>query len=727
MVILSYIALGIVLAAVITIVVGRHSRKTFAYRYSLMILIGAVFAGLVLIYYPFAYQKFTEVYGKTGFHLFIVSAAQSIQTAFRTFVLDGEWADFLDNELEIPIQATIIGLGLNVMAPVLTFSAILSLFNEIRAKYRTFRMARGSNDLIVMAELNKDSIFLAEDIIRTNKKARIIFTDVYPEEDESNYELKEKAKKINAVFLRSDVSELVVPKRNALTDFFLIGHDEEENVMQAQKLFEKYKDQKKTRIFVRAVHEGNSIILNSMAATLEIEQHDKDDKTKNIPYEEMKDAIRNGGILKLRRFDPEQEVAWREIPKMNFIREAFSSAKEKDDKTLSILVIADTHLAYMLVKTLLWYCQSDKFDLVMNIVYTDQSKLQSVENESESWPADIRYLLNMQCPDIISTNKVRKEDDAYYDIEFFEKDDFVKCYFHYLYGQGSQGSEQIDNQASAYELSEKEKQTYEKWKRISQTDAVFIDSQKDIDTIETAIKVRTAFACAKVMPEIYAVCTDDEDILSKANSNYSLTTHKAAPYDIRFIGKRSDIYTYENILNADNEELGFCQHIKWAHVNNGLGDYSGDLISYEKREYNRLSSLSKALYLRNVIADPEKELEREAAIDLIRKKDEKDKDPKIYEDVLFEKRLVFRDEYECEKFPSNPEKRWHCDCAKCRLRRIIEHNRWNAYMRTIGYVSENTPNSAASDGVNVDSSIPKIHGDLVPFHELDEIEQMKDS
>ncbi|MBQ3291248.1 MAG: hypothetical protein IJH43_02575 [Mogibacterium sp.] len=730
----SWLSLTIVAAAGLVNIIGRQQRKTWAFRYSLVILSSAVFVALVLVYYPFVHADYLETYQEDNIKITVITLMQCIQGALRTFVLDGEWADFIRNGAEISPHASIIGLLLNIMAPVLTFSAILSMFNEIRSRYRLFKMSIGGHDLAIMSELNDDSICLAEDIIRKNKKAGVVFTDVYPEDDESNFELKEKAKKINAVFLRTDISELEIRERNALTEYFIIGHDEEENVMQAEKLFRRNEDREQTSIFVRAVHESNAVILDSIGASIKDERFTTDGRKNDLTYVQMKNRISDGRVIKFRRFDPELEVAWREIPEMNFLKEAFNGQADPD-KILSVLVIANTHFAFTIVRTLLWYCQSDKFKLKLNIVYTDRSKLETVQDESESWPADIRYLLEQECPDIICTNKKCADGDAYYDIEFFEIDEFEEMYNKSPYGTEQKDPEPDEtlSEAEKKRLEEKRKEQARKWARIKSTAAVIIDTQNDVTTIETALKVRTAFTRAVLLPEIYAVCTDDQNILAGLNggdgrSAIVLSTYKKDPYGITFIGKRSDIYKYDNFRNTENDRQGFIQHIKWSSVHEKNSDFRSKLISYEQREYNRLSSMSKAIYLRNAICIPPEKPDEQNRSGAIKDQTAFSENQNAIDDtVKFEKGLRFRDEYKCEKYPDDPEKRWECRCSKCILRRKIEHNRWNAYMRTIGYKHEVKPALAGNTDVEVAKALAKVHADLVPFNKLGDDEILKDS
>ena len=78
--------------------------------------------------------------------------------------------------------------------------------------------------------------------MKNDKKATIVFTDVFPHGEEQNYELVERAKALGALCFKKDI--LVVNfrlhsrcERAALT-FFVIGANEAENVEQALKLIE---------------------------------------------------------------------------------------------------------------------------------------------------------------------------------------------------------------------------------------------------------------------------------------------------------------------------------------------------------------------------------------------------------------------------------------------------------------------------------------------------------
>ncbi len=692
---------------------GLRVKNGISFRRALIILSAAVFTSLVIIYLPVSLNSYAEVYTESGGVVIVIAAVlQSLQNAARTFVLDGSWSELLQpdaNGVEIPMYATVIGLFLNVLAPVLTFSAILSMFKELTARIRVHSMASSGRPLFLFSELNRSTVFLAQDIRRKYPKANLVYTDVYPEDDESNYELREQAAKLNAVSLRTDITELKIKERKSLTEYFLLGHDEEENVTQAKKLFMKNKDRTDTSIYVLSVRKGNALMIDSMTASLDADEKLQKAEERNWDYEDLKADIRGGGILRLRRIDPERQTAWREIPKIGCIRKAMSSPDGNGKDTLSVLVLADTHLSYTIIRTLLWFCQSDKFRLEVNVVYADYlSNQESILSGQHEGKVNVRSLLEFECPDIIRTNGKKTEGDAFYDIEFIESTRFEKGEF----------LTQLIRTASGSDVRSK---TVD---RLLRTDLVITDRGNDDETLETAAFLRTTFERLNMRPEIYAVCEDEEELLKDLNEYNNIITYKDANYDIRFIGKRHDTYSYENIRNSEEEDLGFCQHIKWIDVSNSQdpsesrdGDLKRELLNYERHEYYRNSSVSKAMYLRNVICDPDQELDAEEALELIR---QKDPDGKTDENSRFEWRLRIRPEYECLKNPKEPRDRWLCACRNCTYRRELEHNRWNAYMRTQGYIP------SPSGDINDKRAMAMVHGNLVPFGELKDVDRKKD-
>ena len=736
----AWISLILVLAGVLYIIWKLRLKNGISFQAALAVLIAAVFAGLVIIDYQFAYGEYKAAYpGAAGIWLVFSAALQSMQNALRTFVLDGSWSELLPSssaDVKVPMFATAVGLSLNVLAPLLTFSAILSLFKELVAKIRVRAMASGSRPLFLFSELNHNTIFLAENIREKFPKANLVYTDVFPEDDEVNYELREKAGRLHAVMLRTDISELNIRKRSALTEYFLLGHDEEENVMQARKLFVKNRGRANTGIYVLAMQKGNALILDSLTASIDIDQQVRHAGSKGWDYEEMKEKLRGGAILRLRRIDIDRQTAWEAVPHIQCIRKAFATQTERGSRKLPVLVLADTYRSFEVIKTLLWYCQSDKFGLKLSIVYddtglTNRSQLQGEEDRT----VNVKALLENECPDIIRTNHNDIEGEAYYDIEFIRREEFgsMDCRMHLIEaGKASAGEDVRGNDEARRSAKAFGNEFAAQAERILATEAAIVDMAGDGATLEEAASLRTLFERCGSKPEIYAFCADEEELLKNINSERNIVTYKDENYDIRFLGRKRDIYSYDNIRNTAEEALGFSQHVKWIDVEYGdewpearETSLKRELINYERHEYFRNSSMSRAMYMRNALADPDKEdmsggnaaaggsTGKNAVADVRTKS--------MSDNERFEAGLKLRPEYECLEHPDKPADRWGCSCAHCLLRRETEHFRWNAYMRTEGYIF------SPSGDVNERRPLAMVHGNLVPFNDLSEKDRSKDS
>ena len=151
-----------------------------------------------------------------------------------------------------------------VIAPVFTFSFVLSLFKNVSA---TLRYIRGYfKDVYVFSELNEKSITLAEDLKKNHKNALIVFTDVFEDNEENAYELAEQADELGAIIFKKDI--LVVNfKKHApgkSISFFAIGSNETENLNHALKLIENYRDRANTHLYVFSTKIESELLLTAI-------------------------------------------------------------------------------------------------------------------------------------------------------------------------------------------------------------------------------------------------------------------------------------------------------------------------------------------------------------------------------------------------------------------------------------------------------------------------------
>ena len=137
-----------------------------------------------------------------------------------------------------------------ILAPVLTFGFIMSLFRDLlsycRNKLSFFR------EKYVFSPLNDRTITLAEDIRKNHRFAAIVFADVPDSNDDPSARLIGRARRIHAICFRKDLSQISFSLDcNSKMKFFLFDDDESENISQALDITERY-PKKKGDIYILA-------------------------------------------------------------------------------------------------------------------------------------------------------------------------------------------------------------------------------------------------------------------------------------------------------------------------------------------------------------------------------------------------------------------------------------------------------------------------------------------
>ena len=331
------LSFGVALVPVVAMIFDSvHSIKKIKIKPLTALSVGVLISAM-LMFFPMHLSD-TSIDSMRGLRAFFLSVFNSMQlfTAGCEFEVVEQGLtncpDWLDSICQVWSSI------LFVAAPVLTFGFVLSLFKKLSANIKYIFSFFGS--VYVFSELNDKSLILANDIKKTNKKAVIVFTDVFEENEETSYELIEKAKKIRAICFKSDI--LVVEFKNHSKNkpiyFFAIGEDETENLNQSLKLIEKYKNRENTRIYVFSTKIESGILLSST------------DK----------------GKMRVRRINEVQSLINHLLYKKG--KRIFKTAKENSDgtKDISIVIIGMGRHGTEMVKALSWYGQMDGYNLEIN-------------------------------------------------------------------------------------------------------------------------------------------------------------------------------------------------------------------------------------------------------------------------------------------------------------------------------------------------------------------------
>jgi hypothetical protein len=197
--------------------------------------------------------------------------------------------------------------------------------------------------------------------------------------------------------------------------------------------------------------------------------------------------------------------------------------------------------------------------------------------------------------------------------------------------------------------------------KIKNASYVLVALGNDDVNISTAVKLRMYFERMQIHPIIQAIVYSSE----QKRALTGVKNFKGQAYDVDFIGDMESSYIVDVIINSELEEDALQRHLKW-----GVED---DFWNFE---YNYRSSIASAIHMRAKI---------KCGIEFVGKKTE---------DLTQEE----RDKIE-----------------------VLEHKRWNAYMRSEGYVFSGSPEKSSRN------DLAKMHHDLVDFASLTEEEKRKDS
>ena len=296
-----------------------------------------VFLAAIVIFFPVHFAQEDSTFGGAWRAVLLsLFNAMQIFAGGCEFNVVKEGLAYCPNQYDMVYQ--IWSATLFVLAPVFTFGIVLSLFKNLTATLKLY--CSFFRDLYVFSELNDKSIVLANDIKSKNKRATIVFTDVFEENEESSFELIQEAKKLRAICFKKDI--LVVNFNRYFsrksTSFFTIGYNETENLNQSLKIIERYKLKKNTHLYVFSTNIESELLLSSI------------DK----------------GDMKVRRINEVHSLINRLLYNRGEI--IFESARENQNgsKDISAVVIGMGQHGTEMIKSLSWFGQMDGYDLQIN-------------------------------------------------------------------------------------------------------------------------------------------------------------------------------------------------------------------------------------------------------------------------------------------------------------------------------------------------------------------------
>lgn len=269
----------IVLAVVAGVLLHRAELKSSGLQGSRRILtpfqvfLLCFFFAAVSIFFPIYYVDYFVA--ETGFLKVVESFLLAVQNVLRLITLNGEFnniRDFLTDGARVnavlgaiySIYAAIVF----VAAPLLTAGFVLSFFRGASALLRY--SLRPCRELYVFSELNERSLALAKNILSERTRGRVVvFADVFERGEEQSYELVFSARRMGAICVRKDVTDLGLKyARKCERKIYLIGIDEDENIGQALKLINRHRgtkyDNNRMQFYVFSITAESEALLDSI-------------------------------------------------------------------------------------------------------------------------------------------------------------------------------------------------------------------------------------------------------------------------------------------------------------------------------------------------------------------------------------------------------------------------------------------------------------------------------
>ena len=677
----------------------------------LNLLAAGVFVAAFLLFVPI-YRNW-DVW--TDAYTYVRPVILSLIGAVQVFLLG---IDFEIVEKTVPADPAVLKVlyslyaaALYVAAPILTFGNVLSLFKNINGEFR-LRLSR-KRPVYIMSEMNEQSVAMAEQIVKAKKekggKPLIVFADVFAQNEESDYELLLRARKINAICLKKDAAHIDFGEKGEPVEIFLIGENEAENTEQAIQLTEKHKGKKRNiAVYVFAASPTTDYILDSVDKG-EHYLHDDfmkwlKEKPQDILFgEEWKQKkIPMGGNFSVRRIDPVDLLVMDVLKKNEYADYKAIQAAAEQDKTIGITILGMGRYGTHFLKTAVWFYQRYGYRVEFNIF------------DAGGTNGDVRKRIGQECPELLTKNNAPEKDDAQYDIRFFTG---IDCF-------SSDFDDLLHREAA----------------RFCRTKLVFVSLGDDDKDINAAMTVRALFDQMQIeakgeatdVPFIYSVVYDDQKVSNlNAAPNGGLRNYREQKYQIRFVGARAEQYAYKLIEeNKQRETDAFMYHLDWTRKESQLRrsyeiamnhpddpnwaackEFKDQLDAELARSNKTEPYWGDGNYFKN---GDRVDYSGKVNVDEVRKTAEKYMRYAYYRQSSLAK--------DCHKKAlavlAEPQKTpcaELCNCETCNQKRITEHMRWNAYTRSQGFRYGKKRSDRA-----------KLHPDLRPWSDLSCCERYKD-
>ena len=354
-----FVAIAIfILGCIWAIYLARPGKRKNKIVTAFNVLLCGVFLSALVIYFPVCNAIFEGENLQVGKAVFM-----TIFYAIRLFIAEGEFGIITDHIHPsagwLYTAYTGYAIILLVLAPCLTFGIVLSFFKNVSA-WRKYIFSY-VKDVYIFSEMNEKSLTLAESIYNNDNKRRIVFMNAPDSEEESAETLIERAQTIDAVCFKNDIlaANLMVHSKRKTMNFFAIGENENQNLENALKLVERYRNVPNTHLYVFTTGVEGELLLTSLEK----------------------------GSMKVRRVNEVRSLVNRLLYENG--KQIFDGTVpgENGVKQIGAVIVGSGNYGSTMMKALSWFGQMEDYELTIDVFDRDPM---------------IYDKLYVQCPELIS-------------------------------------------------------------------------------------------------------------------------------------------------------------------------------------------------------------------------------------------------------------------------------------------------------------------------------------
>ncbi len=631
----------------------RPSKKNFSVSPFYIFAVG-VFLSATALFIPFNFA----LLGNNALSNF-TTLLVSFHSTIRLFIVDCDFNSVIEETKSftpaLQNHYIILLSVLYVTAPAMTIGVVLSFFKNLSA-YNRYLMGYWK-DVYIFSELNEHSIALAESLRENEKKKKIkarqiIFTDVFIKNEEDSYEFIDRAKKISAICFKKDIASINFRLHSKKTRMYFFVMGEDETE-NINHTIKLSKPYVRTGPFSSKKSEDtNGYDIPRKDTRIYVFSH-------STTSEKYLSALETN-YIRIRHVNNVQSLVYNILYDTGM--DIFNFAKPTGEKIYNSATGQyddEKKISALVIGAGLYGTEMIRALTWMAQMHPYKLEINAFDKEKHA--AD--YLQSI-CPDMFDCNpafktKTKKNGKTQ---KFHNGDYDTPGEAHYKISIFSG----FDAELSGFD---------KKISKFTDTTYVFVALGDDDLNVQISTKVRVLLQREGVQPLIHTV-------VHKHSSFHTLThaqTYSGHAYNVIPFGDVANTYSEEHILHSELEKKALSRHMNYVNhlieKSNIQGEEREEMLRREeetfwKFDYNYRSSIAAAIHA---------ELKRGCHIP------------------------------GCEKPPAErtPEERSFIQ--------RMEHQRWNAYVRSEGYVYRPTRDKLA-----------KTHNLLIPFDELPYEEQIKD-